>query len=221
MKLKLFLTFDHELPLGKLKTSYAESLFNPSYRVMKLADDLGVKVVFFTDILCAMRFREWDHHNFYLPYKEQLQDAVRKGHDVQLHIHPHWLNSNYENGTYIPSNDFALSDFENERLFSGIDGIVKMSVENLNLICKEVDPDYKCIANRAGGFNLAPATEKIIDSLYAAGIRYDSSMAKGYYFKSGISEVDFRHLPSNANWKIDSTNLRVPSPDRGILEIPI
>jgi hypothetical protein len=61
MKVKLFLTFDHELPLGGLRTSYSKALFEPAQRVMDTADRLGVKVTLFTDILCAYRYREWDY----------------------------------------------------------------------------------------------------------------------------------------------------------------
>ncbi|NDP22086.1 MAG: hypothetical protein GZ091_13540 [Paludibacter sp.] len=221
MKLKLFLTFDHELPLGRLKTSYDSSLFKPSERVLDLADALGVKVTFFSDILCAERFKEWDYDNFYVPYKNQLQNALKRGHDIQLHIHPHWLSSKFEDNQFVPSTDFALSDFEKDVQFGGISGIVKKSIENLNLICKVVNPDYKCIANRAGGFNLSPSSNKIINALYTEGIRYDSSMAKGYYFKSGISEVDYRKLPTAANWIIDPDNFSNGLKSNGITEIPV
>jgi hypothetical protein len=190
------LTFDHELPLGKIKTSYKASLFEPTERVMSLADKCGVKVTLFTDILCAERFKEWDNANFYVPYHEQLQHAIKSGHDVQLHIHPHWLTTTFNENTFIPSTDFGLSDFKNNNEFGGIHGIIKQSIESLNAICKAANPDYKCIAYRAGGYNIAPETKHIFQALYHEGIRYDSSMIKGYYFKSGISEVDFRELPN-------------------------
>jgi len=221
MQLKLFLTFDHELPLGKLKTSYAASLFEPTQKVMDLADKLGVKVTLFSDILCAVRFKEWDEVNFYQPYTAQLQYATKNGHDVQLHIHPHWLNSTYENGVYIPSNDFALSDFEHDKHFGGIDGIVKQSIQEMTDICVQANPAYKCVAFRAGGFNIATATNHIFKALMANGIRYDSSMARGYYFKSGISEVDYRKLPKAANWKVNPEDIHTSIAKDGIMEIPI
>lgn len=221
MKLKLFLTFDHELPLGVLKTSYESSLFEPTRKVMELADKLDVKVTLFTDILCASRFKEWDFTNFYTPYKNQLVSALKNGHDVQLHIHPHWLTSTFEEGKYTPSSDFGLSDFVNNQAGKGVDGIIKQGAEELTQLCVSGNPAYKCIAFRAGGFNIAPATKQIMTALYANGIRYDSSMARGYYFKSGISEVDFRKLPESPNWVIDPDNYHVALDSEGILEIPI
>jgi len=210
------------LPLGVLKTSYESALFDPTRKVMELADKLGVKVTLFTDILCASRFKEWDFTNFYTPYKNQIVTALKNGHDVQLHIHPHWLTTTYDNGKYFPSTDFGLSDFVENEPFKGVGGIIQQSVEELSRLCISANPLYKCIAYRAGGFNIAPATKQIMTALYANGIRYDSSMARGYYFKSGISEVDFRKLPDKPNWVIDPDNYHAAASDsKGILEIPI
>lgn len=221
MKIKLFLTFDHELPLGRIKTSYNASLFEPTEKVITLANELGVKLNLFTDILCAQQFKVWDNESFFIPYKAQLQKALINGHDVQLHIHPHWLTSKFENETFLPSTDFGLSNFKENILFGGIPGIIKQSIENLNEICKPVNADYKCVAYRAGGFNIAPATSEIFHALYHHGIRYDSSMAKGYYFKSVISEVDFRKLPKLPNWIVSPENYHQASDSAGVLEIPI
>lgn len=221
MKLKLFLTFDHELPLGGLKTSFESSLFEPTREVMDLANKLNVKVTLFTDILCGSRFREWDYHHFYTPYKNQLHEALKEGHDVQLHIHPHWLTTTYRDGTYLPSTDFGLSDFTENARHGGIEGIIDQSIEELNQLCVPANPAYSCIAYRAGGFNIAPDTKRIMTALYKKGIRFDSSMARGYYFKSGISEVDFRKLPGSPNWVIDPDNYHKASASEGIIEVPI
>jgi hypothetical protein len=222
MKIKLFLTFDHELPLGGLNASFKKALFDPAQRVMDIADKHGVKVTLFSDILCAYRYKKWDAGNFYSPYKNQLQHAIANEHDVQLHIHPHWLTTEYDGKNFNPSKDFSLSDFRDDTNFGGISGIVKLSVENLNDICIPVDRNYKCIAFRAGGYNIYPDTNLIFDSLYGNGIRYDSSMAKGYYFKSGISEIDFRKLPDSPNWVVNHDNYHLALLNKpGILEIPI
>ena len=137
MNLKLILTFDHELPLGGVRSSYKEALFDPTKRLFNLADDLNVPVVLFTDVLCALRFRDWDFENFYKPYTEQLQEAVRLDDDVQLHLHPHWLSSRFENNTFIPSKEYKLADFSLNPVYT-IEKIIKMGVEILQEICRSV-----------------------------------------------------------------------------------
>jgi hypothetical protein len=114
-----------------------------------------------------------------------------------------------------------LADFKDNASFGGIEGIIRLSVDQLNAICLTADVPWRCIAYRAGGYNIYPETNVIFDALYCAGIRYDSSMARGYYFKSGLSEVDFRKLPAKPNWIVDPANFHVAHSGNGILEIPI
>jgi hypothetical protein len=220
MKLKIILTFDHELPLGGVRTSYKEALFDPTYRLLNLADTLKVPIVLFTDVLCGMKFKEWDSTNFFVSYIKQLQETIEKGHDVQLHLHPHWLTSTFENNAFIPSKDYRLADFANDKQFS-IDYIIKTGTEFLTDICSLVASDYKCLAFRAGGYNLDGATSEIISALYKNGIRFDSSIAKGYYFKSGLSEVDYFKMPLSPNWFLSLDGNIKKEGKTGILEIPI
>ena len=220
MKLKILLTFDHELPLGGVRSSYKEALFDSTDRLFGLAGKLGIPLVLFTDVLCGIRYREWDENLFYKPYVKQLQEAVGIRHDVQLHLHPHWLTSTYGNNMFIPSNDYRLADFLTGKAYS-IDDLVKTGVNFLKDVCTKADPDYRCIAFRAGGYNLERATREILSSLYKYGIRFDSSITKGYYFRSGLSEVDCRYMPSVPNWFIGLDGNTRKEAVSGIFEVPI
>lgn len=220
MKIQFLLTYDHELPLGSLKTSYNKALFEPTERLNELASRLDVPITLFTDILCADRYRQWDEGNFYIPYCKQLQDTIKAGSDVQLHIHPHWLTSEYRNGTVFPSKDYSLSQFADNALFP-IDHIIKGGISHINEICRQVVPNYNVTAYRAGGFNIEPSSDLIFSSLLRNGIKYDSSIGPSYYYASALSLVDFRKVPSLPNWHIsEDGDFRVNS-KCGILEIPV
>jgi len=83
------------------------------------------------------------------------------------------------------------------------------------------NPTYRCIAFRAGGYNLEGDTSMIFSSLHQNGIRFDSSLIKGYYFRSGFSEINYFNLPNVPNWFI-GLNGEIRKPDtKGIYEIPI
>jgi len=223
-KIKILLAFDHELSLGG-SSSYLNDLFNPTDQLIELATKHGVPITLFTDILCAYRFKEWDKKGFFKTYCEQLTKTLKYGHDVQLHLHPHWLTSEFKNGSFIPSEDFSLSNFAEGKYHNGtywnIPGIINLAEEFLTDLCSGSKQDYKCIAFRAGGFNLYPATEMIISALYEKGIRIDSSIAKNYNFSSNISEVDFHNMPSSANWYISKNIVNKEGSIDGLLEIPI
>ena len=220
MKIRLFLTFDHELPLGSLKTSYKKALFDPTEKLFESASKNEVPITLFTDILCALRYRQWDRQGFYEPYQSQLRKAVSLGHDVQLHLHPHWLTSGFENGVVIPSKDYSLSGFTENKEFS-ITEIVHTGSGLLKEICEKENPDYKMLAFRAGGYNIEPGSKEIFIQLAESGIKYDSSVVLKYYFISALSLVDFRKLPEMPNWYIGTNGNFRQASDFGIFEIPV
>jgi len=219
-RIRIILSFDHELCLGET-TSYSKDLFEPTDNLLQLAGQLEVPVTLFTDVLCAMRFKEWDTKGFLDPYRQQLARTLQKGNEVQLHLHPHWLDSKFRDGKFLPSTSFALHHFKNHSWPDNIAGIVSRGVNFLTTICRETEPGYKCVAYRAGGYNLAPATAIILSALYDNGIRIDSSITKGFYFRSALSEVDFRVMPKRANWLISKDGPIHKEAPEGIFEIPI
>lgn len=219
-KIKFLLTFDYELPMGACR-DYEKGIFEPSDKILQLAKKLNVPIVLFADICSAQMFKEWDYQNFYKPFKNQLLNALRGNHDVQLHIHPHWRVSEYKKGKYIPSPKLGLDAFENETSPSDISGIIKEAIQELHLICREVRPDYQCIAYRAGCYSIQPATDKIFQALYDNGIRIDSSVVKGLFWKTSELNVDYRKIYQKNSWFINLNGELDKEATHGIFEIPV
>jgi hypothetical protein len=219
-RLEIVLSFDHELSLGGA-SCYDTNIFDPTKRIIEVADRAGVPVCLFTDILCAKRFYEWDRDGFFSKYRQQIHAALKSGHEIQLHIHPHWVNSEFVDGKFVPSTSFSLAHFKNSTPPNDIAGIVASAARFLNEMCREVDEKYSCCAYRAGGYNLSGAESEILMALYGNGIRIDSSIAKGFLFKSDISTVDYRIMPKRANWIIPLGGPLSAEADEGMLEIPI
>lgn len=213
--INLFLTFDYELPLGGWTVSPENALIEPTNKILEICEKFQVSAVFFVDVLSFIRFRELENNNFEKSVRKQLAEIVAKGHDIQLHLHPHWLNSHLENDTYIPSNEYRLSDFDEQE----ISKMVIQGIDYLNEIAKPINPNYKCLAFRAGGYNLENSS-LIFKVLEENGIVIDSSICHGYCFHSDISNVDYRHVPNMSNWFFADGDYNKPS-SSGIYEIPI
>jgi hypothetical protein len=218
-KIKLLFTFDHELPLGKA-TDYQRAIFEPTNNLLQLADSLDIPVVLFTDICSAVRFREWDYENYFMPYQTQIQSALLRGHDVQLHIHPHWMTSKFGN-EFNPSNDFSLSNFKNKMEGNTIESIIELAFNELTKICKTVIPDYRCRAFRAGGYDVEPESKRIITKLNELGINFDSSVIKGYYLDYSYSRVDYSRAPDNSEWYVSLEGPLIKPSKDGLKELPI
>lgn len=87
--------------------------------------------------------------------KEQVKDMVRRGHRIELHLHPHWIDAKYNgDGTwdytdYTHYSLYSLDEDVRSRMFR--DGTIY-----LTKLAREVDPDYTICAFRAGGWTIQP-----------------------------------------------------------------
>ncbi|MGM0567307.1 MAG: hypothetical protein ACQESX_11155 [Bacteroidota bacterium] len=219
--INILLTFDYELPLGGISRSYDHSLFAPARRLLHFADELKVPLVFFADVLSDLRFSQKGITSFSNPFRMQLREAMDAGHDVQLHLHPHWLNTEVEDGRFFPGNPFRLGDFAENGNPDKIHEIVAQGVEHLQNIARKTDSAYRCLAYRGGGYNLEPGRREILGALLQHGLQYDSTIVPGYVFYSQQNRVDYRNVPDKPNWFLHpDIGLRQPA-EEGLWEVPV
>lgn len=128
-KTHLILAFDHELSLGSAR-SHKQNFFDPTDSIIDLAIELDVPICLFTNVCSAQKFREWDRSGFCKPFCDQLRRATETGHDVQLHIHPQWLTSEFRNGTFVPASTYSLGSFKDRTPPNSIDRIVTGGIDS-------------------------------------------------------------------------------------------
>lgn len=216
--MKILLTFDHELPLGGVK-SYEQGIFDPTNKLINLANEIDTPITLFTDICSALKFQDWDP-KYYTKYVDQLHFALKNKHDVQLHIHPHWMTSQFMDGEFIPSEDFSLAHFADKNSYT-IEEIITLAFNKLEEICKIENSNYQCNAFRAGGYNVEPESKRILNKLYELGIRYDSSVVKGLYQNFSFSNIDYRKTPSSSYWPISKDGPLTKYSESELLELPV
>lgn len=217
-KIKVLLTFDYELPLGHC-SDYGAGLFDPADRLLRVAMKDGFPIVFFADICSAVRFKDWDFNGYYVRFRDQLQETLRLGNDVQLHIHPHWMDSGFDQNQFIPSLNFSLSNFLNHPRLT-IDGIIQAAYDELVCVLNGID-NYQCVAFRAGGYDVEPASNVILSKLSNLGIYFESSVISGLYLNNKLSKVDYREHPTTSKWLISKEGPINKSSGSDFLELPI
>ena len=117
--LKIIFTLDYEIHGNGDGCPY-QLIVEPTYRLMNLMEKYGAKLTIFADMAEILKFKEFYEVNgsdkfHYLKIKDQIQQAVLHGHDVQLHIHSSYFNSEYRNGKWEQSweeYDFANLKYE-------------------------------------------------------------------------------------------------------------
>lgn len=219
--LYLCLTFDYELFFGDNFGSYDEILFQPTYKLIDMLIEKSVSATFFADVCSVPQALKYDQTSYVDKFTRQIQYMVQHKQDVQLHIHPHWFYSKWEDGTWKFSNEgYRIHEFGfgNE----GARNIIEDGIKYLNHSLKNVRSDYECMAYRAGGFSLQPHQE-LVSELLKNGIKVDSSIAPKLFSGSETNWYDYRNKAKKVNWHI-SPNLEwwEDSEDKEtLLEIPI
>lgn len=219
--LQVLFTLDYEIH-GNGQGSPARLMVEPTRRMLGQFDRHGAKLTVMADIGELLRFRrharDTGHDEFsYRAIEDQLQTAVRTGHDVQFHVHPSYFNAVRVKGGW--GQDY--SEYDVARLsFDRIDDIIRSGKSYLEGLLQPVDPSYRCIAFRAANWSMHPSPN-IVRALVRNGIRIDSSVFMGGR-REGMVQFDYRNAPSAViPWRVDPADVCRASPDGELLEVPI
>jgi hypothetical protein len=209
MRIVLMPTFDYEVYHGRNFSDDAQVLFRPTERLMRRANEVGIPFTLFADVCSMAAYRANGLNGSVESFENQLRASVTLGHDVQLHVHPHWLSASLDGSEWhLLEPKMTLADLNYD---SGVPrDVISSGVAYLEGLLRELRPEYRCVAFRAGGLALEPRRRDLFNILAESGILIDSSVAKGYVVRNDVLSVDYRNAPEAANWRID-----------GIFEIPI
>jgi hypothetical protein len=210
------LTFDYEL-FFKVSGTISNSLIRPTESILNQMIRNGQKGTFFVDSLFLERLREIraEEKQYHIVI-EQLQRIISAGSRIELHLHPHWLDAEYDSGNWhFPHLDHYRMHSLTEDV---INDIFVRGTQLLEEIAQKVEASYKVLSFRAGGWCLQPFN-KLKSGMKKAGIVIDSSVARGMV-ESGIRRYDYTNAPDHSNWRFEDDPLRVDS-DGSFCEIPI
>ena len=209
------ITLDYELFFSK-SGSIEKSIIEPTEILLSILDRHNIKASFFVDSGYIIKLKEY-MQNFEVLKKDydlinnQIQKLSTEGHDIQLHIHPHWEDSFFDGKNWVfDTNRYKLSDFSELE----IDDIVKRYSNILEDITAIKPATY-----RAGGWCIQPF-DKIADALDKYGIRVDSTIFPKGKNTTPEKSFDFTNAPNKNNWRF-STNPLLEEENGKFLEIPI
>ncbi|MFK2664794.1 hypothetical protein ACIXT7_05135 [Bacteroides fragilis] len=118
------------------------------------------------------------------------------GHDVGLHIHPHWIDAKYNGSVWDLSNKskYCLKDMPKETVTNYFNSCFKV----LSDIIYKVKPEYRIKAFRAGGWSVQPF-DLIYRNFVDLGIILDFSVLPGLALNEGVygHYYDYRNAVLN------------------------
>lgn len=203
--LNICLSFDYELFFGKNFLSDEEVLFRPTGKIMDALKKCGVSGTFFADVCSIEQHKKYGKTSYIEGFTEQIQEMEHQNLDVQLHIHPNWLCSEWMDGEWkfdLDSYRIHYFGFDKSKLINA-DSIIKNGISFLNQALIPVNKNYKCCAYRAGGFSIQPHRD-LVKVLLNNGIFIDSSIAPHLKSTSQTNYYDFSNPPKRWNWWLAS-----------------
>ena len=223
------LTFDYEL-FGDGSGDLFLDVINPMQEILDECDDKEIKITIFFEILEYIEIKkEWDKGNKMgytsdpvFAMEKQLLNAYKSGHDIQLHLHPQWVDCNYEESKWkLDMNNWRLGDYIPKKGISLVK-LLQKGKEDLEKIIRKIDPNYCCIALRAGAYNIMPS-EHVYNAMKKVGLLIDSSIFPGGYENSTLSKFDYSNVSDEKDfWYADKLDMRLKSIDsNSIIELPV
>ena len=197
--MKIYLTLDYELFYGK-SGSPQKCILEPTDRLTQICDKHGARCVFFVDAGYLEKLR------FYAAQFPQLnrdreqviahiRQLSRAGHDIQLHVHPHWEGTVYDGGQWIfDLSRYRLETFSDE---AALDIFERYITAITDITQKPVS------AFRAGGWCIQPFA-KFRAAFDRFNITVDSTVYAGGRNSKASEWYDFTGAPDLDCWRFQT-----------------
>lgn len=211
----LLLSQDYELFFGA-SGSIEKCLFEPCDALLDVAKKHGLRITFFVDVgmlLCMDRLacNERALASDAGRIRSHIGRLAGDGHEIALHIHPHWEDARYLAGDWdFSATRYRLADFGDDE---AADIVARYSA------CLADIAGAPVTVYRAGGFCIEPFRQ-IRSALLKAGVTVDSSVVPDAYLDDRDKGFDFRDVPGGSWWEFDVSPLQA-TPGGRFLEMPV
>jgi len=216
------MTVDYEtwqpIPADK-SIDWDADVFDPCDRLMAICERLSIPLTVMAE-LGEYFWLEQNDPAVARRMEGQWQSLIRRGHDVQIHLHPSWLPET--GAVHTKSGWYWDSSYAKADAYPGdLTALLRKCRERLENLLRPVDPTYRATCFRAGAYQVQPFG-RLSAALVEAGYECDSSVWAG-----GFSEergYDFRYAFTGGSPYFASPldpQLKSPPAERGLVEIPV
>lgn len=201
---KILITLDYELFFGQNSGSQHKCIIEPTNHLLELFDKYNVKVSFFVDSGYIIKLQQYKNQypfleKDYQELKKQIILLSSKGHDIQLHIHPHWEDSYFDGNNWnMITKRYRLHDFSENEINNIVYEYKKVLEECTN---------QKIFSFRAGGWCIQPFN-KLEKSLRENNIWLDSTVFNNGKNKSNSHYFNFINAPKKNFWRFKDNPLK-------------
>jgi len=204
INMQIHLSFDYELFFGVNAGTIEKCILEPTQQLIQLAEKNSIPLIFFVDAGYLVQLKKNSQYASCKLDLERISSQIAKlsslGHQIALHIHPHWedskfdTDSNQDDKWIIDTKRYKLSDFSKEE--------ASQIISKYNAALFDIT-GKKCTAYRAGGWCVQPFLH-IKAALKENDITIDSSVYFNGFHDSPAHSYDFTIAKDKAEWKFEN-----------------
>lgn len=197
--MNIYITLDYEIYFGENHGTVEKCILLPTSELIRIAEKHNVRFCFFVDCGFVLKLDEFRKkfpqlEKDYKAITEQIKYLSDTGHDIQLHIHPHWEDSYYNGERWIIDvKRYKLVDFNETEI---ADIVYRYKKVLTDLTGKQI------FAYRAGGWCLQPFS-KLKKAFIQNNITLDSSVFRNGFYSSENYHYDFREAPDKDIYRFE------------------
>src|SRR5690606_16462543 len=221
----LVLSVDYEV-FGNGTGDSRKHITEPAERMARVCEQFGMPLTIFFEVEEYLAFdRERDHLLVHLGYdpareiRDQIRELAKRGHDIQLHIHPEWVDCQFANGQWQLRPERSSVD----SLFDSVEETttyIRQRKQVIDDLLASAGSNQRVSAYRAGAFCAQPG-RRLLPALEASGIVIESSVEKGMHRRDAVAQLDVSAAPEGRPYWRVREDVPIDNPAGQVIELPI
>lgn len=224
----IVLTVEYELFFGSDSGTVENSMIRPMRKLITILNRHQMKCTIFWDVMHYIRLCQLAKDNPALTIdkeliEKQIHYLIAWGHDVQMHLHPHWLDATWDGNKW----KFSYERYTLHQLSTTLDasdmntllGCVTACRQAMEQVCRGVDPNYSVKAFRAGSNSIIPF-ETLANALAQNNILVDSSTAYGMTRYKSFAPYDFSKMSKQLYFRFEQSPMETRN-EGPFIEFPV
>ena len=165
----------------------------PALQLMDLYDKLGIKSTFNVEVMQQLAFEKVaDTHADIRAgrdaWRHTVSTMISRGFDVQLHLHPQWLNAELIDGWWKLDRRWNIGDYSVAEIERMMDAAI--------LYLQDIIGPDRIVSFRGGSWGMGPPSRAVLTELARRKVTLDVSIVNGNYYDGEAIQLDYRNVDS-------------------------
>jgi hypothetical protein len=192
----------------------------PALQLMDVYDRLGVKSTFNLEVMQQLAFEKYSATDSEIragrdAWIDTVRTMIDRGFDVQLHLHPQWLDAERVDGWWKLGKRWHIVDYTEAQIERMVDSAISY--------LQPLIAPRKLVSFRGGSWGMGPPSRAILQALIRHNIGIDVSVVNGSHYDGEAIKLDYTSLESPYfpyRPDLDDVRRKAKTDSAALVEIP-